>query len=82
MDFIDGLPMSRGVKSILVVVDRMSKYAHFVGLKHPYNASTVAGVFMQEIVRLHEFPASLSRTEIRSSSVIFGLNYSVFKGQN
>lgn len=59
MDFIDGLPLSKGVNSILVVVDRMSKYAHFLGIKHPYTATTVAGVFMREIVRLHGFPASI-----------------------
>lgn len=59
MDFIDGLPLSKGVNSILVVVDRMSKYAHFIGLKHLYNATTVAGAFMRKIVHLHGFPASI-----------------------
>lgn len=59
MDFIDGLPLSKGINSILVVVDRLSKYTHFVGLKHPYTASTVAAAFTKDIVRLHGVPASI-----------------------
>ncbi|KAL4196489.1 hypothetical protein AMTRI_Chr04g183520 [Amborella trichopoda] len=36
MDFIDGLPNSKGSSTILVVVDRLSKYAHFTAITHPY----------------------------------------------
>lgn len=53
MDFIDGLPKSSGYSVIMVVVDRLSKSAHFVSLKHPYTAVSVATVFIREIVRLH-----------------------------
>ena len=52
MDFIEGLPRSKGYNAILLVVDRLTKYAHFVVLKHPFTAITVARYFIQEIVRL------------------------------
>lgn len=58
MDFI-GLPNSHGVDTILVIVDRLSKYAHLVTLKHPFSALTVASVFTKEIVQLHGFPISI-----------------------
>lgn len=46
MDFIDGLPLSDGFDVILIVVDRFTKYAHFVPLRHPYSAPKVARVFV------------------------------------
>ena len=48
-----------GVEVIFVVVDRFSKYAHFLGLKHPFDAKMVADLFVKEIVRLHGFPQSI-----------------------
>ena len=59
LDFITGLPKSKGFEAIFVVVERLSKYSHFIPLKHPYTARKVAEVFTKEIVRLHGVPQSI-----------------------
>jgi hypothetical protein len=56
MDFIEGLPKVHGKSVILTVMDRFSKYSHFIALSHPYTAITVAQAFFEEIVRFHGFP--------------------------
>jgi hypothetical protein len=56
MDFITGLPKSEGKDAIFVVMDRLTKYAHFCGIQSTYTTSQVVEVFMKEIHRLHGFP--------------------------
>lgn len=60
MDFIDGLPRFWGKPVLYVVVDRFSKYAHFVPLAHSYIASRVAQVFSYQIVRFHGIPETIT----------------------
>ena len=59
MDFIEGLLKSEGCSVILVIVDRLTKYAHFLPVKHPYTAAIIAKLFMDHVVKLHGLPASI-----------------------
>lgn len=44
MDFIEGLPKSEGCTVIMVVVDRLTKYAYFNPVKHSYTAHVIVVV--------------------------------------
>ena len=59
MDFFIGLPVSRGHIGIMVVVDRLSKYAHFSLLLVRYNALKIANLFIDTVVKHHGFPKTL-----------------------
>ncbi|KAK2443483.1 hypothetical protein QL285_014583 [Trifolium repens] len=60
MDFVGGLPRNqRGQDSIWVIVDRLTKSAHFIPVKSTYKAPQYAAIFMEQIVRLHGVPSSI-----------------------
>jgi len=59
IDFIEVLPKVQGKTVILSVVDRFSKYCHFIPLAHPYTAESVAQAFFADVVRLHGVPQSI-----------------------
>ncbi|XP_058784742.1 uncharacterized protein LOC131659586 [Vicia villosa] len=60
MDFIVGLPrVFGGHDSIWVIVDRLTKSAHFLPVKTTHKVSHLARLFVLEIVRLHGVPSSI-----------------------
>ena len=59
LDFVEGLPRSGHSDTILVVVDKYSKFAHFIPLRHPFIALSVAKAFMDHVYKLHGLPSSL-----------------------
>ena len=60
MDFIDGLPRSnRGNEGIWIIVDRLTKSAHFIPVKSTRTAPVLAKLFLKNIVRLHGVPSSI-----------------------
>ena len=56
MYFIQGLSKCEAKIVIMVVVYRLTKYAHFCALSHPFQVSTVADSFMETIQKLHGTP--------------------------
>jgi hypothetical protein len=57
MDFIVGLPRTRdGYDSIWVIVDRLTKVAHFIPVKTTYSGAQLAELYMSRIVCLHGVP--------------------------
>jgi hypothetical protein len=60
MDFIVGLPnTSRKHDSILVIVDRLTKTAHFLPVHTTCNAKKYAEIYLDQIVRLHGIPKTI-----------------------
>uniref|UniRef100_A0A8C7WWZ3 Gypsy retrotransposon integrase-like protein 1 n=1 Tax=Oryzias sinensis TaxID=183150 RepID=A0A8C7WWZ3_9TELE len=56
MDFVTGLPPSRGHTTVLTVVDRFSKMVRFIALPRLPSAKATAEIVMHQIVRYHGFP--------------------------
>ena len=59
----------------MVVVDRLTKYAHFCALSHPFKANTVATTFMETIQKLHGNPKIIVSDRNPIFTGIFGQNY-------
>ncbi|KAG8499252.1 hypothetical protein CXB51_005763 [Gossypium anomalum] len=60
MDFVLGLPLTPGKKdAIWVIVDRLTKSAHFILVRTDYSLNKLAELYIREIVRLHGIPLSI-----------------------
>ena len=75
MDFIDGLPSSGKFNCILVVVDKFTRYAHFLPLSHPFTAAKVAHSYLENVYKLHGLPEAIisNRDPVFTSSFWRGL---------
>ena len=57
MDFVYGLPLTqRKHNAIWVIIDRLTKSAHFVLVRMDYSMDRLAELYVDEIVRLHGVP--------------------------
>ena len=74
MDFVVGLPKTMGkYDSIWVIVDRLTKSAHFIPVKVTYNAEKLAKIYISKVVRLHGVPLSnIYQIEVRNLLLSFG----------
>ena len=60
MNFIIGLPRTlKKFDAIWVIVDRLTKSAHFILVCTTYFSERLAGIYIREIVRLHDVPVSI-----------------------
>ena len=60
MDFVSGLPLTPTKKdSVWVVVDRLTKSAHFIPVRTDYSLQKLAKLYVAEVVRLHGVPVSI-----------------------
>ena len=60
MDFVSGLPLTQdGKDAVWVIVDRMTKVAHFIPIRYKPNNEILARLYVEHIVRLHGVPLSI-----------------------
>ena len=79
MDFITGLPKVQGRDCLYVVVERLTKFAHFFLISSDYSAAHVAELFFREVFRLHGLPKTIvsdrdSRFTGASQILIFSIS--------
>lgn len=69
MAFIASLPSTlRKFGSSLVIMDRLTKLAHFIPIKVNYNVEKLTKIYLREIIRLHGVPISIYLKEVYSLS--------------
>lgn len=59
MDFITAIPVSKGFTVIMVVVDHLSKFGHFILLRTEFTSTMVADAFIHNVVKLQGIPKSI-----------------------
>ena len=75
MDFVVGLPRTaKGYDSIWVIMDHLTKFAHFLPVDIRYSAKKYAKLYFNQIVTLHGVPLLSSLIEDQSLSLVSGSN--------
>jgi hypothetical protein len=60
MDFIVGLPQTpKGHDSIWVILDRLTKVAHFIAMRNDYRVEKLADLYIEHILKLHGAPTRI-----------------------
>ena len=60
MNFVVGLPcMAKGYDSIWVIVDRLTKSAHFLSVDTRYSAKKYAQLYLDRVVTIHGVPLTI-----------------------
>ena len=60
MDFVTGLPRTLGGNNMIwVIVDRLTKSAHFLPMKVNFSMDRLVSLYVREIVRMHGVPVSI-----------------------
>jgi transposase InsO family protein len=59
MDFVEALPRSEGKDTIIVVVDKLTKYAHFIPLSHTFTTKSIVQLFIDNVFKLHGLPLAI-----------------------
>ena len=78
MDFVVGLPTTvGGYDSIWVVVDRLTKSAHFIPVRVKYTVEKLAELYISQIVRLHGVPITIISIEVHYLLLISGRHYNM-----
>ena len=82
MDFIEELPRSGGKSTILIVVNRLSKFAHFIALSHPFTAKTAVATFIDQICKLYGMAKTIVSVRDALFTSLFGENSGTYRGLN
>ena len=71
MDFVEGLPKSEGKDVIMVIVNQLTKFGHFLNLSHPFTAQEVARTFLDRVTSFHDIPKTIvsDRDKVFTSSL-------------